>query len=193
MFLGSRWCFDKKTGFYHSRQKLSDKGSPKKTCLVIPEGIESEINLLLKFSLHCARQFPKIQFVWRLHPLFTFDALASKNKFYRSVPDNVELSDRELDQDLERCNSVLYRGSSAVIQAVIAGLSPIYLHVPGQMKIDPLYELDELEMEIETAQDFNNMLKRSIYDYTNYQKAREYCMKIYVPFNYQILKNIMKQ
>ena len=99
--------------------------------------------MLFSFSLKCAQQYPQVNFIWRLHPLFSFDALAAKNKIYKSVPDNVVLSDKELVQDLDRCHWVLYRGSSAVIQAVVAGLRPIYFHVSDQMKIDPLYELDE--------------------------------------------------
>jgi len=141
--LGTKRIYDKKTVFHHARQKISDNGRDKKACLVIPEGIESEIQLLFQFSLKCAQQYRHANFVWRLHPQFSFDTLIAKNKIYKSVPDNIEFSNRDLDQDLNRCHSVLYRGSSAVIQAVVAGLRPIYLHVPSQMKIDPLYEFDD--------------------------------------------------
>ena len=43
-------------------------------------------------------------------------------------PDNILLSDQKLDDDLLRSQWLLYRGSSVVIQAVVAGLKPIYLH-----------------------------------------------------------------
>ena len=38
--------------------------------LVIPEGIESEIDILFKYSLDCALNYSKLNFIWRLHPLF---------------------------------------------------------------------------------------------------------------------------
>ena len=129
-----------------------------------------------------------MNFIWRLHPLFSFDSLTAKNNLYNSLPDNVVLSDKELDQDFDRCDWVLYRGSSAVIQAVVAGLRPIYFHVSEQMKIDPLYELDVWKMEVETTQNIANILNNSECDYPLYRKARDYCLKIYVPFDYSTIK-----
>ena len=192
--LGSRRCFDKKAMSHYSRNELSMKNDIQKACLVIPEGIESEIHLLFEFSLKCAWQYPHVNFIWRLHPLFSFEVLTARNRTYRSVPGNIELSDRELDIDLNRCNWVLYRGSSAVIQAVVAGLRPIYLHVPGQMRIDPLYELDEWKIEIETTKDFMSVLRGSACDGgRHYQKARDYCLKTYVPFDYSTIINTLSR
>ena len=196
--LGTKRMYDEKTVFHHAGQKISDNGRGKKTYLIIPEGIESEIQLLFQFSLKCAHQYRHANFVWRLHPLysfkkifskdmFSFDALIAKNKIFKSVPNNVEFSNRDLDQDLDRCHSVLYRGSSAVIKAVVAGLRPIYLHVPSQMRIDPLYEFNDWKMEIETTQDFAETLFSPEIEDTHYQKAREYCLKIYMPFDYSAI------
>ena len=40
-----------------------------KTCLVIPEGLPCECNLLFNFSIDCAIENPEITFIFRLHPV----------------------------------------------------------------------------------------------------------------------------
>jgi hypothetical protein len=190
--LGTSRCFGVTAKSHELVNETSNNCSRNKTCLVIPEGIESEIHLLFKFSLECAQQFPYTIFVWRLHPLFSFDSLCAANKIYRYLPDNIVLSDRELNQDLGRCDWVLYRGSSTVIQAIVAGLQPIYLHVAEQMKIDPLYEIDEWKMEIETINDFSKVMNSSTTDNIGFKKSFDYCLSTHVPFDYRIIKNILK-
>jgi hypothetical protein len=185
--LGTNRCFDDLVESEYLRNKRVNNIYFKNTCLVIPEGIESEINILFEFSLKCALEFPYLKFIWRLHPLFSFKSLTANNKLYQFLPKNIELSQMELVQDFDRCNWVLYRGSSAVIQAVIAGLRAIYLHIYDQMKIDPLYELDDWKMVVETTQNFDHILTNSYHNEPLYQKARDYCLKVYVPFNYRTI------
>jgi hypothetical protein len=38
---------------------------------------------------------------------------------------------------------VLYRGSTAAVQAVAAGLRPIYLQLKNEMSIDPMHEMQK--------------------------------------------------
>ena len=78
------------------------KQQEQKTCLVIPEGIESEIKMLFKFSLQCAMEFANLHFIWRLHPLFSFKNLVAKNNMYNSLPDNIELSEKSLEEVLRK-------------------------------------------------------------------------------------------
>ena len=165
--------------------------SNSKTCLVIPEGIESEIHLLFKFSLKCAKKYPDILFIWRLHPLFTFDVLVAKNKIYKYLPDNIILSNEDLNQDCGRSEWVLYRGSSAVIQAVFAGTRPIYYHIPGEMKIDPLYEIDKWKLEIETINDFKYAINNSSNKNTGYKELYDYCNKANISFDITKIINIL--
>ena len=40
-----------------------------KTCLVLPEGIDSECKILLKFVLDCISKNLSIKFIIRFHPL----------------------------------------------------------------------------------------------------------------------------
>ena len=77
-------------------------------CLVLPEGIASECHLLFEFSLACARIFPDVQFIWRLHPLVTFQSLAKQNSKLRKLPGNILISHATLQKDIARCNWALY-------------------------------------------------------------------------------------
>ena len=114
--------------------------SPSYSCLVIPEGILSECLILFEFSLLCARNMPEYKFIWRLHPLLSFKELKRRSDIFNKLPDNVFLSEQTLDFDVQRCDSVLYRGSTAVISAINGGLKPIYYNLGDEMRIDPIYQ-----------------------------------------------------
>ena len=113
--------------------------SNKYACLVVPEALAGECFLLFEFSLESAQLCPEIQFIWRLHPLLTFKSLLAQNRKLRNLPSNIVLSQATLAEDTVRCRWALYRGTTAIVQAVVAGLRPIYLHQSGEMMIDPLY------------------------------------------------------
>ncbi len=162
-------------------------------CLVIPEGNEFEINLLFKFSMRCAKKFPNLNFIWRLHPLYSFKKLAGIDKFYNSIPITIELSSRTLEEDFGRCKWVLYRGSSAVIQALMAGLKPIYLHRKGEIKIDPLYEINDWREEVETKSELAAIMNVQVEFNDSFKEAYKYTQKIYEPFNHQPLTRLLKK
>ena len=96
-----------------------------------------------------------------------------------------------MEADFERCQWALYRGSSAIIQAVLAGLKPVYLHQRQEMKIDPLYELKSWKDEVESPHDFNRVMSAEIEFKDHCQAAREYCRKTYEPFNHRPLIKLL--
>jgi hypothetical protein len=157
-------------------------------CLVLPEGIASECHLLFEFSLNCARSCPEIQFIWRLHPILSFNSLAAKNKKLRSLPHNVILSQASLEEDITRCSWALYRGTTAVVQAVVAGLRPLYLQLPEELNVDPLYELDVWRMHVQSVEDFCGRV-RSIHRETHlnrvseFREAKRYCREFFTPLD----------
>jgi hypothetical protein len=128
-------------------------------CLVLPEGIASECHLLFEFTLGCAQSSPEIQFIWRLHPIVTYESLAAQNRKLRNLPRNIVLSQATLEEDMARCRWALYRGTTAVIQAVVAGLRPIYLQLPEELTIDPLYELKGWRTSVKTIADFIRVIR----------------------------------
>ena len=171
-----------------------EKQCDNSACLVMPEGFASECRILFEFSLACAESFPKIQFIWRLHPIVTHESLAAQNPRLRHLPKNVELSQSTLDDDIARCRCALYRGTTAIVPAVVAGLRPIYLQLPGEMTFDPLYELEGWRLVIRTAEEFIQAIHLDSGDKNGalkkiQEEAYTYCKRFYEPFNvYELVK-----
>ncbi|HIF10877.1 MAG TPA: hypothetical protein EYQ81_14275 [Sneathiellales bacterium] len=169
----------------------------RRRCLVLPEGILSECHLLFEFALHCAKLCPEIEFVWRLHPLVTFKSLISANHNLRIRPPNIRLSFGAIESDLPGCSWALYRGTTAIVQAVGAGLQPIYLRIPGEMTIDPLYELGGWKASVETAEDFRKAVITTAENPKDNQRASEqesvraYCQNMFEPFDVDVLSNLI--
>ena len=112
------------------------------TCLVLPEGLDSECHLIYDFSLRCAILMPGVKFIWRLHPLISFRDLTRKNNKLQRLPENIILSNSSIEKDIECSQFSIYRGSTAIITALSSGIQPIYLSLQDEMTIDPLFELD---------------------------------------------------
>jgi hypothetical protein len=111
------------------------------TCLVLPEGIVEECRILFTFSLSCARACPEVRFIWRLHPIMSFDKLVRRVPVLGNLPSNIEISAQTFEEDIARSSWALYRGSTAVVTAAANGVTPIYLEQPGELSIDPLFEI----------------------------------------------------
>lgn len=123
------------------------------SCLVIPEGLESECTLLFDFALKCALRCPDVMFIWRTHPIMTFEYLRSKSKLFDTLPENVTLSSDNLEADLKKSKWALYRGTTTVVQAVLAGIYPIYFN-SSVFEIDPLHFMNEKSHYVSTVDEF---------------------------------------
>ena len=100
-----------------------------------------ECLILFKLSLGYAKQYPDQQFIWRLHPLLNFDDIRKHGVSLNSLPSNIHLSENSLDDDIQKCDSALYRGSTAIVNAINAGLKPIYYkQSTDELSIDPIYQ-----------------------------------------------------
>tara|TARA_B100000795_G_scaffold174889_1_gene132041 strand:+ start:5719 stop:7233 length:1515 start_codon:yes stop_codon:yes gene_type:complete len=164
-----------------------------KFCLVVPEGSKKEMSILFDFSLECSKAMPECQFIWRLHPLFDFNDKFFKNKKYWNLPNNIILSDQNLNYDLLRSEWVLYRASSVVIQAIVAGLKPIYLHRANEIKIDSIHEIRNWKSEVVSVEEFKSTLTKILGNFSDYEEAQKYCMSVYSPLNAKILINIIRK
>jgi hypothetical protein len=173
----------------HSAGGPSHSAEPR-TCLVLPEGIPSECNILFDFSLECARLYPDVRFVWRLHPILTFDALTRHNPLLRSLPRNVEVSTLSFEEDLARSQWTLYRGTTAVVRAVGAQVRPVYLALPDEMSIDPLHALHDWKLIVRTPADVRAVLSAPD-DHAAMQRAQSYCDALFQPFDIRALKDLL--
>lgn len=151
------------------------------TFLVLPEGIESECINLFNFALECARSLPDTHFIFRTHPVLPFQKLKPKLKGYHSPPGNVEISqNRSIDDDFARSGYLMYRGSSTVIYATLAGLKPFYVIKPGEMNIDPLHELSHWRECVSSADDLIGkyrvfQMREHKHSIAEWQLARAFC------------------
>lgn len=171
-----------------SKPETSAHATPREidACLVLPEGDINECNVLFDFSLSCAERLPDVRFVWRLHPLMSFARLVRRNRRLRRLPNNVVVSERPFDQDVAECRWALYRGTTAIVAAVGGGLRPVYLRRPGEMTLDPLYQLEVWRVEIESAEEFVRVVERDrtgLADVSAMRAAKEYCRGFYTPFD----------
>jgi len=130
---------NKKTSLNNFRLFVKNKQF---TCLVVPDGILSECINLFSFTLESARLNKNINYIWRLHPLITFDMIKKRNNF-NSLPKNIILSNNPIEKDIDHSSWVVYRASTAVLPAALSGLRPIFFPQKGNLQIDPLYFLDK--------------------------------------------------
>lgn len=175
---------------------LHDGGCPGKlkppVCLVLPEGTEDECNLLFAFSLTCARACPMIVFVWRLHPLLSFDLLISKNPQLKDLPENIRLSTASFEEDIARSRWALYRGTTAIVQAVLSGVRPIYFARQGEMTIDPLYELTEGRAVIFSVADFQrSVAAEDLAPDSDAEELRTHCGKLFTPLDPTVMEALI--
>ena len=176
-------------------QKVGLKSDTKsqKRCLVLPEGFMSECVLLFNFSLECAKLNPELIFIWRIHPIMTFSQIIKTNSHYNELPKNIFLSDKELDEDILRCHFALYRGSTAIIKAVAAGIKPAYYKkTEEEMTIDPLYRINEGKIILTAPAEFNDLLVENKNYKGDSQKIIQFCQRYYDAIDPTFLLNFDK-
>jgi hypothetical protein len=158
------------------------------TCLVLPEGIIEECNMLFDFSVKCALMFSNMRFVWRLHPALSHEEVATQNPNLKNLPPNIYLSNRTIEEDIKDSQISLYRGSTAIITAVMAGVLPIYLTSPKEISIDTLWQLDGSSRAVTTPEQFKNLIvlmsnKDNCEFSSVIQKAQTLCKELLLPLD----------
>jgi len=180
-----------------SEERLSHQ---RNSCLVLPEGIKSECYLLFEFSLACARVCPDLTFIWHLHPLFSFSMLAAGNPSLKKLPPNVVMSEGTLENAVDQSKWILYRGTTAVIKAVLAGVRPIYLESKNELPIDSLSGMGSWRRKVATSNDFRRTIDEEQRLNTesgeqplvepDLRSAREYCASLFAPFDYKVFSEL---
>jgi hypothetical protein len=166
------------------KQKFGQVTREFNRCIVLAEGIKEECYILYSFVASCAVLSPKTEFIFRLHPSVTFAKLKNfANPIITSIK-NIRISTRSLSEDLANCDYALYRGSSAIVQAVGNGLIPIYLRRPNELTIDPLFEIQSQRINVSTHEEFLEIINgHKPHDRSNQEAIISYCRSIYSPIN----------
>lgn len=131
-------------GSFRCRTAAADRPADpaRRTVLVTPEGIASEVQALFTFAAACARHMPLYTFVLRCHPEVPMaKALALISVDLRQQPNVILSEHNNIEEDFARSSALLYRGSTAVLYAILEGLLPINLHCETMRDRDPLFDL----------------------------------------------------
>ena len=166
-------------------RKWASSNREKKVCLVLPEGILSECNLLFGFSLQCARSIPNIEFIWRLHPNMNYETLSRQNPSLRDLPSNIVISSATLGEDIARSHLALYRGSTTIVQAGVSGVRPVYLHQTGEVPIDTLYEIAELHARVVAPDDLRKLVEQveEPHNAVITEQVQDHCGQMFTPMD----------
>ena len=162
---------------------------------LIKKSIDRNVNYcLVRFSLEVARENPNLYFIWRLHPAINFAKLKKSNLIYDIIPSNIILSNESLEYDISRCDSALYRGSTAIVKAVAHGLLPIYFKTSrDEPTIDPLFFFKDGKVEVTTPNEYKKIFKSTNSMYLNnpqFQMAINSCKNFFDPFDINVFSRI---
>ena len=111
--------------------------------LFCPEGIYPEsvtmYNLAVRISEISKDIFPIIRF----HPELDQKKLFNDQQILKNSYNNIEISKNSLEYDILESDFLIYRGSSMCVNAVFAGVFPIYFKQKQENSIDPLFEVNK--------------------------------------------------
>lgn len=169
------------------RQTAKPLPAGKRACIVLPEGVDSECRLLFGYSLACAQVMPEIEFIWRLHPNMSYEILKKQNPAFRELPSNIVLSQQSLSDDIARSHWGLYRGSTAIVQAAVSGVRPVYLNTPGEISIDTLYEIKTWRAEVTEVADLRALIDADDANSETADRVQDYCEHMFTPLNVRVL------
>ena len=168
----------------------------KKNCLVLPEGIDSECNILLNFVIRLASKTPKINFIIRFHPLTSISKI--KKKFLKIIKGgkfkNIIFSTKKFNFDLQRSSICLHRGSTSAITAAQSGLIPIYYNFKSHLNIDPMFQIDKSIRYVNDYKDFKKLTGLSERKRKSaLNKLNKYLQNYFVKFNHRTLNKILSK
>lgn len=131
----------------------------RRTVLVTPEGIASEVHVLFSFAVECARRMPFYTFVLRCHPEVPMPrALDLLGVDLRRLPNIILSEHKDIEEDFARSYAILYRGSTAVLYAILRGLLPINLRGKALGDGDPLFRLQSWRRHVTTPEEVAALL-----------------------------------
>jgi hypothetical protein len=146
-------------------------------CLVLPGADPQECEILFRFAIACAQRLPAHGFVLRLHPATDLNRLLEILPELRHPPANITFSSSAFESDCAAARYCIYRGSSAVLQAVRAGIKPFYLSQPNELPFDVLAALPGWRETIATPEDLASHLQLAAahWDHDLAEQAAELC------------------
>ncbi len=166
--------------------------------LVLPEGLENENRILIDFALRSAGQLKGYQFTIRFHPVMPYNHFEKEFGARIKMLNNLKVSkNADIETDFNVSTYILYRGSSTVLYAIMAGLKPFYLDIPGVLNIDPIHLLTDWR---ETVQDADSLAERIAYDQkldsderlNQWLAAKSFCQEYIQPVQQKAIDDLLR-
>ncbi len=134
-----------------------------KTILVTPEGVPEESISIFNFVYESLKDYEGIKVIFRPHPALPIEKFENDLAFTFESVTHFEISDKtSVMEDLNRCDIVIYRGSTLALEALKVGLAAIYLDFDDLIPVDPLFGLSTLKWSVRTSGEIKNAI-HSIY------------------------------
>ena len=114
-----------------------------------------------------------------------------------SLSKNIIFSKNNLEDDMLISNFAIYRGSTAIINAVSNKLIPIYYSFSEDLTIDPLYEIKESKYTVRNVLDLKKLqinLKnknKSLLLKNNISTLQDYCKDYYTDYDFNLFDNLI--
>jgi hypothetical protein len=166
-------------------------GQREARCLVLPDAAASEAAALFEFALDCAREMAEITFVLRPHPSSDYARAAARPPPLAELPRNVEISHAtSFEAECLRARFCLYRGSSAAMYAVLAGIKPFYLARAGELPFDPLSGLPDWRETVRSPRDLAVGVAAQV-DTRALERAQCFCTRYVAPLQPQAIDALL--
>lgn len=168
-----------------------------RNCLILPEGLVDETASLLEAAVEAASMLSDVTFTIRMHPGLDKQRFISQRSKFGSLPSNFEWSEgKTLDEDLERSQWAIYRGTSAIIAAPLRGTRPLYYQMPHEKTaIDPLFPLKGFRLVFRNADELVSALNFNDADrcvqHEDYNNAVRFCQTYYEPLQVENLLQLL--
>ena len=126
---------------------------PIKNILVVLEGLPS-MSDLLKFVFDALNQKKSYHTVIRPHPSYDLKSIFNDAGLAFADLDAITLSEKTaISDDLEVADLVVYKGSTAAIEAGYLGIPLIHVATPNILTDDPLFEITHLKCVVKAPEE----------------------------------------
>jgi len=183
---------------YGSHRRIAGNSPPSRearpaSCLVLPDAEPREHALLFQFAVNCARALPDITFTFRPHPAAGAMLRRRQQIDAADLPANLRVdAQTPLLQQAGAVRCCLYRASSAVFHAVLAGARPLYVSASQEMPFDPLAAMTRGRTSVRTPADIAAAVRES--DWSGSEDARiawNYCDRYVAPVRPSALDELL--
>ena len=157
----------------HTLNKNIKKLDPH-TIVIMPDGTNSEINLLFNLTLMLSKKNKNKIFIFKLHP----NSIISYNKFKNYINKNLLINIDPIKSFFQNYSPkfIVFRGSTAVIQAISQNIIPLYYDVDlnADDNLNPLYMIWSKKFTFHNLESFNHIISdknikinKNLIKYTN--------------------------